>query len=197
MDTAFPTELLMQALQLFAPISRGTKVILTEVVLSGAEDALLAGEADLAIAVRAPKGYLGEQLLVFDFRAVAHPAHALHQLGRELTTADLEKELQVIINDSGTHSKMDVGWLEAEHQWSVNKIETAVSAITHGLGFGWLPEHIITQGKNKKLLKPLPLRDGACFSTSLQLVYGKQDYPGAATKLLAKCIRNSAMQASA
>jgi len=44
-DTVFPTRLLMQALRIFAPESRGTRVQLNEVVLSGAEDALHAGTA--------------------------------------------------------------------------------------------------------------------------------------------------------
>jgi DNA-binding transcriptional LysR family regulator len=191
-DTAFPTALLMKALQLFEPVCRGTQVKLTEVVLSGAEEAILNGSADLAICARAPDGYLGERLLTFDFVAVAHPAHALHQLERELTSADLEKQLQVVINDSGVMNKMDVGWLAAEHQWSVSRIETSVSAISHGLGFGWLPEYILHDEKNSSMLKPLKLREGGRFSASLQLVFGNPDFPGPASRQLADCIKQTA-----
>ncbi len=190
-DTAFPARLLMQALQVFAPASRGSRVQLTEAVLSGASDALLAGEADLAICAQPPPGFLGEEIIHLDFVAVAHPAHALHQLKRELTAADLEKELQVIIRDSGVKNKMDVGWLGAEHQWSVSKMETAVAAISHGLGFGWLPEYMIKEEAVSSLLKPLPLREGAHFTGHLQLVFGKPDYPGPASRQLAACIRNT------
>lgn len=190
-DTAFPARLLMQALQIFAPASRGSRVQLTEVALSGADEALLAGEADLAICVRPPAGYLGEEVIQMQFIAVAHPAHALHRLQRELTTADLEKELQVIIQDSGIKHKMDVGWLGAEHQWSVSRMETAIDAISHGLGFGWLPDYLIAEDRVRTLLKPLPLREGGHFTASLHLVFGKQDYPGPATRQLAGCIRKT------
>ena len=190
-DTAFPSRLLMQALQVFMPASRGSRVQLTEAVLSGASDALQSGEADLAICVKPPPGFLGEEIIQLKFVAVAHPAHALHQLKRELTTADLERELQVVIHDSGVKHKMDIGWLGAEHQWSVSKMETAVAAISHGLGFGWLPEYMIKDETVNSLLKPLPLREGANFTGCLQLVFGKPDYPGPASKQLAACIRNT------
>jgi DNA-binding transcriptional LysR family regulator len=188
-DTAFPTGLLMQALRQFEPLSQGTRVQLNEVVLSGADDALLDGRADLVIGARAPEGFLGDFLLPVDFIAVAHPAHALHQLGRKLSSADLEKELQVVIHDSGISDKMDVGWLAAEHQWTVSRIETAVAAISSGLGFGWLPSHSINTQLQQAQLKPLPLREGQILHTSLQLIYGNADHTGPATRQLADIIR--------
>ncbi len=188
-DSAFPTHLLMKALRLFEPLSRGTRVQLSEVVLSGAEDALRAGTADLVIGTRAPSGFLGDFLIPIEFIAVAHPQHALHQLGRTLTAADLEKELQVVIRDSGIASKMDVGWLGAEHQWTVSKIETAVAAISSGLGFGWLPFHAIETLLDTRQLKPLALSEGQRYHASLQLIFGDSEHAGPATRQLAEIIR--------
>jgi len=188
-DTVFPTRLLMQALRIFAPESRGTRVQLNEVVLSGAEDALHAGTADLVIGARAPENFLGDFLIAIDFIAVAKPEHALHQIGRTLTTADLEKELQVVIRDSGFVSKMDFGWLGAEHQWTVSKIETAVAAISAGLGFGWLPMHTISEQLSSGQLKALPLSEGQMFQSSLQLIFGNSAHTGPATQQLASIIR--------
>jgi DNA-binding transcriptional LysR family regulator len=190
-DTVFPTQLLMDALKVFEPISKGTRVQLNEVVLSGAEEAIARGEADLVIGARAPSNFLGEHLIPIEFVAVAHPDHALHKLGRELTTADLEKELQVIIRDSGYVSKMDVGWLQAEHQWSVSQLATAISVISNGLGFGWLPCHDILQHLEQKTLKPLPLREGQKYHTGLQLIFGNPEHIGPATQKLADIIRDT------
>jgi len=86
---------------------------------------------------------------------------------------------------------MDIGWLGAEHRWSVSKMETAVAAISHGLGFGWLPEYRVQDDSVSSLLKPLPLRDGASFTGSLYLVFGKPEHPGPASRQLAACIRNT------
>ncbi len=189
-DAAFPPDLLMQALKLFEPQSRGTRVQLNEVVLSGAEDALIEGRADLVIGASAPSGFLGDHLITIDFIAVANPDHALHKLKRAVTAADLEKHLQVIIRDSGYIRKMDFGWLQAKHQWSVSSIDTAVTAIRNGLGFGWLPRHVISSYIDDNRLKPLPLTEGQQYRASLQMIYGDSEQAGPAIRTLAKIIKD-------
>lgn len=188
-DAAFPPSLLMQALKLFESQSKGTRVQLNEVVLSGAEDALIEGGADLVIGTSAPSGFLGDHLMTIDFIAVAHPAHALHDLRRPVTADDLEKHLQVIIRDSGYTRKKDFGWLQAHHQWSVSSIDTAVTAISNGLGFGWLPRHVISSYIDNKILKALPLREGQQYRAPLQLIYGNSELSGPATRTLAEIIK--------
>ena len=190
-DAAFPPAVLIQALKRFEPQSKGTRVQLNEVVLSGAEDALLAGDADIAIGTRAPPGFLGDHLITIGFIAVAHPAHALHQLDRPLSAEDLEKYLQVVIRDSGYVRKMDFGWLHAKHQWSVSNIDTAVTAISNGLGFGWLPRHIIGKHIENNDLKTLHLREGQEFRAPLQLIFGDSEQAGPATRTLAQIIREA------
>lgn len=189
-DAAFPTGLLMQALKQFEPQSKGTRVQLNEVVLSGAEDALVEGNADLVIGASSPAGFLGDHLITIDFIAVANPAHALHKLNRPITADDIEKHLQVIIRDSGYIKKMDFGWLQANHQWSVSSIDTAVTAISNGLGFGWLPRHIISSYIDNQNLKALPLREGQQYRASLQMIYGDSENAGPATRTLAEIIKD-------
>jgi DNA-binding transcriptional LysR family regulator len=189
-DAAFPPSLMMQALKLFEPQSKGTRVQLSEVVLSGAEDALIEGNADLVIGTSVPSGFLGDHLITIDFIAVAKPAHALHQLKRPITADDLEKHLQVIIRDSGYISKKDFGWLQASHQWSVSSIDTAVTAISNGLGFGWLPRNLISSYIDNNILKPLPLREGQHYRASLQLIFGDSDQAGPATRALSEIIKD-------
>ncbi|NNL06449.1 MAG: LysR family transcriptional regulator, partial [Gammaproteobacteria bacterium] len=163
---------------------------LNEVVLSGAEDALISGEADLVIGASTPAGFLGDHLITIDFIAVANPAHTLHSLQHPVTADDLEKHLQVIIRDSGYLRKMDFGWLQANHQWSVSSIDTAVTAISNGLGFGWLPRHVISSHIKSGQLKPLPLREGQRYRVSLQMIYGDSEHAGPATRTLANIIKD-------
>jgi DNA-binding transcriptional LysR family regulator len=188
-DAAFPARLLMEALRGFKPLSRGSRVQLTQVVMSGADDALEEGWADLVIGGRIPPHYLGDVLLEIEFIAVAHPDHALHQLQRDLTIADLEPELHVVISDSGIRRKRDSGWLPAEHRWTVTNIDNAIEAIRAGLGFSWLPrhriEHLIQQGH----LLPLPLREGRVYREHLYLIYGRPEAPGPAACALADQFR--------
>ncbi len=187
-DAAFPSYKLIQALRAFAPLDRGTRVQLREVILSGAEDALHSGEAHLAIAANVPQGWLGEELCEVEFIAVAHPNHPLHELGRPLTQDDLVRETHVVIRDSGITRKQDAGWLGSEHRWTVSNLNTAVTFISHGLGFGWLPRHGIEPQLEEGLLLPLLLREGQAYHRHLYLVYGHPEQIGPATRQLAELI---------
>lgn len=192
-DVAFPAPVLMQALSAFAPLSRGTQVQLQEVVLSGADDALQSGEADLAICTRVPENFLGDLLVDIEFVAVARPDHPLHQLGRELNVSDLLHHIQVVIRDSGEQDRNE-GWLGAENRWTVTSIETALAATSHGLGFAWLPRHTIERHLADGRLRPLPLREGQIGYGQLYLVYGRSDNVGPATQKLAEIIKENVAQ---
>src|SRR5690606_37536231 len=124
-DVAFPTPLLLQALQRFTQRTPQTRVQLAEVVLSGADEALLQHGADIVIGTRLPAGLLGTPLLNIEFLAVAHPAHPLHQLGRSLKADDLKRHTQIVVRDSGTQHPRDDGWLGAAHRWTVSSMETS------------------------------------------------------------------------
>jgi DNA-binding transcriptional LysR family regulator len=191
-DAAFPTDLLMSALNRFQPLSQGSRVQLREVVLSGADEALEAGAADLVIGGQVPGRFLGEPLLDIGFVAVASAAHPLHRLGRTLRLADLERELQVVVRDSGSSRPRDVGWLGAEHRWSVGSIDTAVAAVSQGLGYAWLPEHQIRALLAQGVLAPLPLAEGGSYRTTLYLVFGECEHPGPATRQLAEILKQVA-----
>lgn len=191
-DLAFPTQVLLQALQRFAPLCRDTRVQLKEVVLSGADEALLAGAADLVIGGRVPAGYLGDPLLQVEFVAVAHPQHVLHQLQRELTSDDLARELQVVIRDSGTRAPIDSGWLGAVQRWTVSSLATSLSVVSAGLGFAWLPCHQIQPQIDAGLLKPLPLNTGQRRSATMYLMFGQPQLAGPATRQLAAVLREVA-----
>jgi DNA-binding transcriptional LysR family regulator len=97
--------------------------------------------------------------------------------------------MQVIIRDSGLSSKKDFGWLQASHQWSVSNIDTAVTAISSGLGYGWLPRHVISNHIDKKNLKPLPLREGQQYRAPLHIIFGKTERVGPATRTLSDIIK--------
>ncbi|UAW99788.1 LysR family transcriptional regulator [Halopseudomonas nanhaiensis] len=192
-DAAYPTGRLARALQSFMPLSQGCRVQLREEVLSGVEECLLSGSADLAISGISIAGYLPQQLNAVEFVAVANPNHPLHQLQRQLTHADLENHLQVVIRDSGRRQPRDSGWLGAEQRWTVASLGTAAELVASGLGFAWLPNHEIVRQMADGLLKPLPLQQGASRSHFLYL-YANKDRPlGPATRILADLIIEHSM----
>ncbi len=184
-ETLYPPEQLLDALDRFARSCPVTRVELIESVLSGAEEALLKGQADLAIAPWIPRGFLGEPVHRVWLQAVAHPRHPLHQLDRTLTWRDLESHRQLVVRDSGTGERKSAGWLEAHQRWTVTHTSTSIAAVSRGLGFAWLPQAQIGPLIEAGKLKPLPLREGARRSVELFLVFADRDGAGPAVERLA------------
>lgn len=190
-DAAFPMPVLFNALKDFAQLAHGTRVTLTEVILSGAEDALREKTADLVIGANLPAEYMSERLLDIEFIAVANPEHPLHQLGEVVTAKQLRPELQVIIRDSGHTHSQDVGWQNTEQRWLVSHIDTAIETVVYGMGFCWLPSHKIEDKLQAGTLKAIPLREGASYRVPLHMAYGQQEYPGPATQLFAEQLKQA------
>lgn len=188
-DAAYPNARLVQALTAFMPQSRGCRVRLREEVLSGVEDVLKEGTADLAISSLNIPGFLGAELNRVEFVAVAHPEHPLHRLHRLLTFQDLQAQMQVVIRDSGRQQPRDVGWLGAEQRWTVGSLATAAAFVSNGLGFAWLPRHLIERELKDATLMPLPLDQGGSRNPFFYL-YSNKDKPlGPATQILVELIQ--------
>jgi len=187
-DAIFPLALQLQCLEAFAQAFPQTRVELLETVLSGSDEMLLRREADLAIALRVPPGFVGTPLLRARFIAVAAPAHPLHHLGRELSFADLARHRQLVVRDSGTRDA-DAGWLGAEQRWTVSHLDTSIRIACAGLGFAWFPETQIGALLTGGQLLPLPLGEGGERFAELHLVHAEADHCGPATRRLGEIIR--------
>ena len=188
-DRVYPTRMLLCSLAGFAARCTQTRVQVHEVVMSGADDALLEGNVELAVAGRVPQGFLGDWLMDVEFIAVAHPDHPLHRLGRVLTIDDLKPHLQVVIRDSGKRAPRNEGWLGAEQRWTVSGGDTSIAIVSDGLAFAWLPRHSIQADLDDGRLKPLPLQSGQIRRASLYLIFADPASAGPATHQLAECIR--------
>lgn len=188
-DAAFPFEILMQTLRRFSNHCPHTRIQLEQMILSGVDERIAAGLADLAISSQLPADMLGDEIITIEFIAVAHPQHPLHQLDSALTLDDLTNELQIIISDSGIKHKQDRGWLGASQQWAVSSLESSLQLISNGMGYGWLPRHMIHNELQHGTLKELPLREGKSYTISLYLVYGNPQHIGPATQQLADILK--------
>lgn len=196
-DAAYPTIPVVRALEAFMPQSRGCRVRLREEVLSGVEEVLLEGTADLAISALDLRGYLGVPLCDVEFVAVSHPDHPLQQLQRSLSSHDLESHMQVVVRDSGRLHPRDAGWLGAEQRWTVGSLATSATFVSNGLGFAWLPRHLIERDLDEGRLKPLPLENGGQRSARFYLYANKERSLGPATQILIELLKSSSLVKSA
>jgi len=166
-DIIFPSELLYNVLAKVSDEYPLLRIELEETVLSGANSLLSNGKVDMGISPFVLPNGFSEDLCEIEFVAVAHANHPLHQLGRTLTLEDLKGHRQIVVRDSSTERKADVGWLGAEQRWTVSHIRTSVDIIAQGLGFAWLPIAIIKDKLENGTLVPLPLDNNAALRKAL------------------------------
>jgi DNA-binding transcriptional LysR family regulator len=193
-DAAFPRSRLLAIIAELQVTCAGTHIQLADVILSGAEQAILERTADLVVTSRVPPGHLSDWLLDVTFTAVAHPGHALFQLGRELTEDDLVRHVQAVVRDSGTSQPRDEGWLGAQRRFTVSSMEASLATIMAGLAYAWLPEHMLTEPLRSGTLKRLPLVSGACRNVSLQLVLVHSTLAGPAARAAAQAFHHYAAE---
>jgi DNA-binding transcriptional LysR family regulator len=189
-EIIFPTWLLLRCFELFARERPETRIELYETVLSGTDEALIQRRVDLAICSQIPPGFMGDALMPMKFIPAAHPEHALHKLGRNLTAQDLRQYRQLVIRDSGSLRSRNAPWLGAGQRWTVSHKATQIHAAGMGLGFAWFAQDTIRAELEQGLLKPLPLREGAELFVELYLVYADRDYAGPGAQRLAAILRD-------
>lgn len=190
-EIIFPTWLLLDCLDRLGTESPHTRIELIESVLGGTSEALLNGEVELAIASIVPPGFLGQPLMPLRFIPVASPAHALHQLGHDLTLEDLRKHRHIVVRDSGTRRDVRALSVEAPQRWTVSHSATSIEAICAGYGFAWFAEEKIRNELLAGRLKPLPMREGGERFAQLYLVLADPDSAGPGTRRLADIIRSA------
>lgn len=191
-DTIFPNQVLLPALQAFANQFPGTRIELHETVISGIEEGIAKGRFQLAITPRVPQGWLGDHLCRLEMVCVAHPDHALHQLDRPITEQDLMQHRHLVVRETSEHRSTDMGWLTVEQRLTVSTMGTRIQALCEGLGFAWSPVMKIHNELEAGLLKPLPLAHGDKRFVEMYMFFADEDGAGPATRALADAIYKQA-----
>jgi len=190
-EILFPTWLLLKCLDRFGKESPHTRIELIESVIGGTSEALMQGEANLAISAHIPPGFLGDHLMRLRMIPVAHPDHPLHHLGRKVSMQDLRTHRHLVVRDSGAKRVRDTLTVEANQRWTVSNMSTSIQAARAGYGFSWFPEDKIREELEAGSLKALPLREGQERFADLYLVLADPDYTGPGTLRLVQIIRET------
>lgn len=143
-----------------------TQVIIHQKQITGAIEALDNEEADLAISIVINETISNQK---YDLLNIHHgsvmsvAAPKLLERHPKLTKArELEKEYQIVIQDSGNQSKAQAfGVQTGQRCWYVNDFSTKKMLILSGMGWGSLPKHLIKHELETGLLTPLELVDNA------------------------------------
>lgn len=194
-DAIFPMSVLNQALAQFAPESRGTRLDIFTTTLSGTDDMIIGQQTDIALTGRLPISFLGEDLFDMQFVAVAHPQHALFgnlNAAGEVDDETLEQHRQIVVRDSGIRRRASAGWLSAEQRWTVSSFAESVELLLMGVGFAFVPLHLIDDHLASGRLRPLPLNISSTRKLNCKLLLPMKHDTGPAAQLLAEHIRKAA-----
>jgi DNA-binding transcriptional LysR family regulator len=194
-DAAFPRERLLKIVAELQQLCPNTQMQLSDAVLSGAEDAIVDGTADVVVTTRVPQGFLGEWLLDVTFVAVAGTDHALFKIEHPLTAEDLVRHVQVVVRDSGLKRPRDEGWLGAELRCTVSSIEASLATVEAGLAYAWLPQHLLRDAFDAETVRRLPLAAGGSRSVPLSLVLVHPELAGPAARAAIECFQRHAPRA--
>ncbi len=142
-ELAHPRRPLNRALQTYYPLSRGTHLQMYDTVLSGTIEFIQEQKADIVISGHVPKGFLAEPLAEVTLLPVCHPQHPLALEQGILSSDELSQQLQIVIRDTAKNPKELTGWLKAEQRWTVTSFHEAIEILLTGMGFAWLPQHLV------------------------------------------------------
>ncbi|EKE69228.1 LysR family transcriptional regulator [Gallaecimonas xiamenensis] len=187
-ESIYPQSLLVQLLEGFQPLSRGSRLQVYNSVITGSEELILDGKVDIAITSIIPRGFMGQALMTVEMVPVVHHSHHLAGRTKAIAADELAQELQLVIRDTANKPRETQGWLKAENRWTFGHFADALPVLKGGMGFIWVPRHWVEAELADGSLKLLSIKDGGTRAGVLNLVIPDPDQIGPGTRLLANNI---------
>ncbi|MZR31926.1 LysR family transcriptional regulator [Sneathiella litorea] len=186
----YPKSQLMAVLSQFHAKGHGTRLKIENVFLNGAVEAIRNAAADMVVSPIVPSGFLGTPLMRVPLTPFAGQGHPLMTQNTPIETGELQRHLQIVISD-GTKSELPVtiGWLKSEQRWTVSGFYEARDILLSGIGFCWLPAHLLLEDIERGELCRINTRDNLEALIPLSLVIPAPEKLGPAGKLLADLFR--------
>jgi DNA-binding transcriptional LysR family regulator len=192
LNDMFPSHILHSALKAFGEQCPQTRLEIYREVLSGVDDKLRHGEAQIAIDHMIPSGMVGEPIIEMEFVRVASPDHALHHIGRAIYHSDMKLHRQIVIRDSGSYRRENRGYLGSDQRWTVANMREALELLKLGLGSGVLARSIAQPAIDAGELRELDIDGGGALTSNLNLIFSDKANTGPAALLLAKLLKEAA-----
>jgi DNA-binding transcriptional LysR family regulator len=183
----FPTRDLIPALSQYLARRRGPKIKLTEIPKSAMERVLRDLEADIAISSTVPSAYTGELFLEVEYVAVASANHTILSKPQPISDEDLMEFVQIITldeDDVGVDPGNGPSNAASGKVWYVTSIETAVTAICEGIGYGWIPSSRVEESLQSGKLVEISIKGRPAFIKPFYLVQGRSSFYRETDKLV-------------
>lgn len=162
-DGIFPAEPLLRVVKQLRAEGAGTRFHVSAEFLAGVEAAFVREEADLMVSLLPPALPDLRSYRLAELKAVlvAHRSHPLAAKRGLLKDEELAPHLLLTVRGSDPRLQLSTGALEGRCTVHLNDFAAKKAAILEGLGYGWLPEHLMVRELRRGELKALKLARGA------------------------------------
>ena len=147
LDGIYPAEPVLRVVGELAAEHAPTRLHLVVDFLSGVEQTFERERADLMVAILPPlaPGLRGLRLPPVRARLVARRTHPLAQAGRKVTPEQLADHVLVTVGASDPRLQLLPRPQEQRSTVRLPDFHAKKAAILQGIGFGWLPDHLIAR----------------------------------------------------
>ncbi|MCC6647618.1 MAG: LysR family transcriptional regulator [Polyangiaceae bacterium] len=150
-----------------------TSLHVTAEFLGGVEAAFVRGEADLMVSVLPPRALSlsSRAMAPLPARLVAQRGHPLVKRGAAVGDDDLRREVLLVVRGGDPRLRLPTAGLGVQTIVSLNDFHAKKTALVEGLGYGWMPEHLIVKELARGQLVQLAWSGGASSFTYRPRVY--------------------------
>ncbi|MCL1113039.1 LysR family transcriptional regulator [Shewanella basaltis] len=189
-DGALPMEPIMSALKRMSEHNIPTKIQLNMEFLGGVQHRFERDQADLMLVkdYRTGPSYHPKPLPTVTSVLVASPMHPLSQ-SRSISLPELQQHVELTIEDSSPGKRArDEMQFGGDKVFYLSGFIMKKNALLKGLGFGWMPDFLITEELANGQLTPIDFIGGNRFSFTPQLVSTLERPLGRAGQLFTELI---------
>lgn len=160
-DGVFPAAPLLEAVRSLTQAGAPTRLDVSADFLGGVEAAFLRDDADLMIAVVpvADGDLVTTALPPVRARLVAHAGHPLAKK-KVVRVGDLERAVLLTVRGSDLRLELSTAALEPKSHVVLADFQAKRAAILAGIGFGWMPEHLVADDLDRGRLRAVRFDGG-------------------------------------
>lgn len=198
-DGIFPVKPILGAAAEIAHAGASTRVDVSSEFLGGVERTFAEREATLMISVLPPPSAELKVVRLAPIRAVlvAHKDHTLarESMKRTLEPSELASHVLLTVRGSDPRLQLSTAGIDSPIAVRLNDFHAKKDGILGGMGFGWLPEHIIERELAKGTVVKLAWRNASEHVFQPRLYYRKGEVLGRAARLVVDRLKSHAVSA--
>jgi DNA-binding transcriptional LysR family regulator len=185
-DGVFPAEPILRVVGQLRREGAPTRFVVWAEFLEGVERAWLRDEMDVMISVlpATTPGLRAVRLPALRARLVAHKSHPLAKLHHRLGGEELAPHVLITVRGSDPRLQLATSQLDASSTVHLHDFAAKKAAILQGIGFGWMPDHLISREVRRGELVALTLEKGSTHSFAPTLYVRDAGKPGRAAQRL-------------